>query len=184
MLDRPFTGFPAMDPAPRGAQVYTDDGLDHPPLRRRPGIRSRLEHRLVHAVLRATAGLSRRDEVSGRSTSAPGSSSSRTRRRRARGSPGSMNRLDVAEPRLVRRWMDAVDRAHSTHEASLVPMHGWAMTYVTPLHLLHWAAPAAARKPGGRRRPSGRSRCTADAQPSRSSWSSGRTPEALVTRPT
>lgn len=31
-------------------------GRDHPPLRRCPGIRSRRQHRLVHAVLRATPG--------------------------------------------------------------------------------------------------------------------------------
>jgi hypothetical protein len=36
------------------------DERDHPPLRRCPGIRSRRQHRLVHAVLRATPRQSRR----------------------------------------------------------------------------------------------------------------------------
>jgi hypothetical protein len=37
--------------------------------------------------------------------------------------------LGLLESRRVGRWMNAVDRQTSTHDASLVPMHGSAMTY-------------------------------------------------------
>ena len=65
-----------------------------------PGIRSRRQHRLVHAVLRATPRQSRRDEVL-TSTSTPRSSSSRTWRGRARADPFAVAGLDALLERLA-----------------------------------------------------------------------------------
>src|SRR5215204_6111512 len=73
---------------------------DHPPLRRCPGIRSRRQHRLVHAVLRATPGHAcwGRDPLGGR----------RARHALHRAERGTGGR---GQDHLRRRWARCASRA-------------------------------------------------------------------------